>query len=523
MGILSPGAFIGLESLHRTDLFLNLNEFESIEANVLTGLKSLRNLYLNVISLSNINNGSFLGMNKLAYLDLYDDLISKIPNNSFIDLPSLNVLNLGRNLITEIELNAFKGLTNLININLELNALTLLPSYLFNHTSLLRKLSIADNLIKQIEPSALCGLEKSLIQLNLSINRMDFIKLYHFANLGNLVLLDLSKNSFSSIESGAFDYLENLQELLLNDNCLFQIHESQFTRLVRLRFLNLNQNLIKNFNLNSFKSQNMLTSLSLSSNLIERFIIGENLLPSLSFLDLSSNFLLKTFRIRIKYILINLNGNKMANFSLTRQTVELDLSFNNLTLHSSFFKFKNSNLRKLWLQNSILNSDLNFLNNFEKLLELDLSSASSINWKNSTLLFNQLTLLEVLKLGNLNLSYPFVESTIGLDRFKRLTYLDLSGNRLEYFYISNLATSLESVILARNRIKHVPNDVSNAKLLDLSFNIFNELNFFAPKETITIRNNNLTRIGLKFMEFGPRVTIDLSCNSISYLIMSNSL
>jgi Leucine-rich repeat (LRR) protein len=323
-----------------------------------------------------------------------------------------------------------------------------LPAFLFNGTNSLRQLNISGNYIKSIEPYAFCGLEKSLIHLNLSTNRLEFVKSFYFGNLDSLLFLDLSRNSLSVLELGAFDYLSNLVELLLIDNCLFQIHENLFVRLESLRVLNLNENLIKNMNLKSFQSLNRLRNLSLSGNLIEKFVIGDyQVLKNLSFLDLSANLLLNAFEIRKMFVLLNLNGNKMVNFKLigtpenlrylyanglnqnTLQNmsfnhlvnlIELDLSFNNLTSLASFFQHTNSNLRKLWLQSSILNMDLNFLNNFKNLNELDLSSASFINWQTSKLLFNQLTNLKVLKMRDLNLNYSFIDKQVNVSRFRSL-------------------------------------------------------------------------------------------------------
>jgi hypothetical protein len=85
----------------------------------------------------------------------------------------------------------------------------------------------------------------------------------------------------------------------------------------------------------------------------------------------------------------------------------------------------------LWLQNSIIDSDLSFLSNFINLVEVDLSSAVEINWTYENP-FVLLTSLEVLELRDLGLSANMVEKFILSTQLDRLTRLDLSSKRLEY-------------------------------------------------------------------------------------------
>ncbi len=90
------------------------------------------------------------------------------------------------------------------------------------------------------------------------------------------------------------------------------------------------------------------------------------------------------------------------------------------------------------LRSSILNSDLEFLNAFVNLEELDLSSVSGIKLSNQTL-FEKLTQLRISKLANLNITNSVMSKHIKLELFQKLTHLDLSGKSLErfFYYIKN--------------------------------------------------------------------------------------
>ncbi len=290
----------------------------------------------------------------------------------------------------------------------------------------------------------------------------------------------MSENSISSIETGTFDDLISLIELDLRNNCLFQVHQSQFSRLKSLASLDLSPNLIRKFDPRTIlRYQSKLRHLNLSSNLLEQFISHESeFLPNLEVLDLSYDELFKDLRISNSLLRLNLNQKKLTvlknnqsslknlqyfyGSGLNHMTLEimtteylknfmkLDMSFNDLSQVSTQFNFKSLRMKRPWLQNSILNSNLSFLQNFVNLIELDLSSAMSIYWPNKTI-FNLLTRLQVLKLANLGLDSEYLDKYIQISNMKFLIYLDLSQNRLEY--LTSFPTNRNYLILSNNRIK----------------------------------------------------------------------
>jgi Leucine-rich repeat (LRR) protein len=539
---ISSYTFKDLSTLVSLDL--RLNEFDTIETDAFIGLKRLQYLFLNETPVSYLKEGSFTGLNELKSLDFYNDFIQFIPNNTFLELNSLVDLNLGYNLITQIDINGLDGLSKVVKIDLSQNRLTTLNAYLFKSTSSLRFLDLSRNLINKIEPGTFSGIARSLNGLNLSTNKLEFLKTFHFINMAFLQSLDLSRNSLSSIELRTFYDLVSLTELFLSGNCLFKIHDNLFVRLSNLLSLSLDENLLHELNPRALRSQTRLTKLNLSNNLIERLDLSSKQFLGLTSVDVSFNTLMKTFQSSSKLRFLDINGNTMLvltmnefiyNFEflnvnrLNKDTIKtiifnrfptllhLSLGFNDLTGHKSFFGYKNDKLKRLILEGATLNSNLSYLSNFKNLEELDLISAISIDWTNVRTYLS--TELSFLRMRNLSLTSEFVDKVINFTRFRNLVYLDLSDNRLEYFSSvnENNNPNLKYLILSRNRLKSITSFFSyDFVRLDLSFNFLSRVSFVYPRE-IVLNDNNLIvfNSSIAFVN-----SLDLSCNKLTNLATS---
>jgi Leucine-rich repeat (LRR) protein len=229
-----------------------------------------------------------------------------------------------------------------------------------------------------------------------------------------------------------------------------------------------------------------------------------------------------TYR-NLKYLYASaLNPTSMKNidFKYLPSLVELDLSYNNLTNLISFFQYRNTNLKKLYLQGSILDYSLNFLSNFTNLVELDLSSTLSVKWLNQTPQFNKLNKLEVFILRNLNMGSALVEKLMfQLHQIKVLSYLDLSGNNIEYFNTSlSFMINLRYLSLANNSLR-----LLNFNLLPLFLNMldfsFNNLSTFRNYVSIKflkaflLNNNNLAELTTNIQSLVQTAyNLDLSFN-----------
>jgi Leucine-rich repeat (LRR) protein len=180
-------------------------------------------------------------------------------------------------------------------------------------------LILSNNHIDKLSKNAFYGLDKSLLILNLTGNKLDFIKIYYFEHLSILQVLELSRNNILSIEVGSFDGLTSLNQLDLSFNCLFKIQDDLFYRMSNLKILNLNMNMIKYLNLKSLRAQKQLADLILSHNLIEKFNLNTNeALQNLSSIDVSFNPILKTFYLSPRLSFVNLDGNSHVQLTIPR-------------------------------------------------------------------------------------------------------------------------------------------------------------------------------------------------------------
>jgi Leucine-rich repeat (LRR) protein len=433
-------------------------------------------------------------------------------------------------LIKRIDCETFTGLANVSVIDLARNLLAKITQFTFNQTRKLSQLDLSNNLISIITLNAFSGLQSSMSVLNLSFNKLEFIKKYYFKNLTVLSVLDLQMNQLSSIEQGTFNDLHILAVLDLNNNCLFHIQNDLFKNIKKIKLLDLSFNLIKKVHPECLKTQLELTNLSLSANDIENF--NSVHLPKLAFVDLSHNKILKTVNITNQTISINLNSAAMVqfvmktalrniknlfassinpkavrnlDFKMLPSLVELDLGCNDLSYFTSFFDYKNINLKKLLLQGSILNSDLAFLNNHVNLVELDLTSALSVKWLGQQI-FGKFTKLEVLKLGNLSLNYSYLDKFIKIAVFTKLVYLDLSRNNLEYFTINFKQHSvLKTILLNNNKLKAFDLSLLPEALLylDLSSNNLSIIEKPSTKQmiqTVLLNNNCISWLSTLLVE-----------------------
>ncbi|KAM9456806.1 toll-like receptor 5b [Clarias gariepinus] len=116
-----------------------------------------------------------------------------------------------------------------------------LKNLVFSHMPDLVELSLANNLINQIESEAFYGLDK-LQKLNLDHNLLNKIQSGTFKNLPSLKTLDLSNNNLKLLMSGSFQGLPNLANLFLSENSLQSLHT--LANLPSLRLLYVDNNKI---------------------------------------------------------------------------------------------------------------------------------------------------------------------------------------------------------------------------------------------------------------------------------------
>ncbi len=135
-----------LETLELSD-----NQLSSLNANLFSGLSSLKELYLNgqqsSHKLSSLNANIFSPLTALTTLQLQNNDLSSLPNGVFSGLTDLKSLRLDYNNLGSLNANLFSNLSALIRLDLDNNSLSSLPDGIFSGLTELTTLKLAGNTV----------------------------------------------------------------------------------------------------------------------------------------------------------------------------------------------------------------------------------------------------------------------------------------------------------------------------------------------------------------------------------------
>ena len=258
----------------------------------------------------------------------------------------------------------------------------------------------------------------SLVEIDLSHNRLTSICKSDFNSVSNLQILRLAHNNISFIDIRSFSSLKILHVLDLRSNAILDLESSTMYSAISLL---LSGNRFTSFdNVTVYEASSVLKcslKLALDANNINHFpvsVLRSNLVFSL--IDLSSN------RIDALLAYSSLIGEKT-------------------TVRCSLLDLRNNGLKRIE-ENSVLDI-------FKFLTDLDLSDNRLAELGNFT--FTQQTML-----SRLNLSGNVLQ-TIGRDLFRfnqKLEWLDLSGNRIRLVeeFTFDKFTSLKYIYLGGNEM-----------------------------------------------------------------------
>ncbi|XP_039729815.1 toll-like receptor 8 isoform X2 [Pteropus medius] len=240
----------------------------------------------------NITAGAFLSLQNLMELLLEDNQLDKIP----ADLPgSLKKLSLIQNNIILVSKNDTSGLQNLETLNLgwncffgnACNTTFRVGCGAFEEITNLKVLSLSFNNLLQVPHN----LPKSLTELYLSNTNITIINEDDFKNLENLTVLDLSGNCPRCFNA-PFPCTPCAEDASI------QIADCAFQHLTNLRYLNLSSTSLHNIHASWFNNMLYLKELHLEFNYLAQEIASGGFLtklPSLEILDLSYNYVQKTY------------------------------------------------------------------------------------------------------------------------------------------------------------------------------------------------------------------------------------
>lgn len=500
----------GLDNLKYLEI--NLNGY--MEFPYIYGVVNLERLDLADQFISSIDAEALKLLPQLGSFSLRNNLVKKIKNFCFNHSTKLEWLDLSNNQIETVESDGFQGLISLMTLNLTYNKLQRVPAQAFLPLTKLYHLNLNKNSLSVLDSKNFVHLQKSLLVLNISYNKINYVKRDWLFGLFRLTRLNLSFNSISSIESGSLDSLVSLTDLDLSNNCLFKIGPNLFNTLSSLTTLLLNENLLASINRRAFASQTNLTRLDMQNNQLWTRLptsLFHNL-SKLEYLNLGGNNLSKMNTKQFEGLNslrgLNLNGNYLSSLNNSLDQIEslqeLYLSGNNINVgpgsSNSMMISKSvmNKLSKLSVSNNDIDLELLFTEyDLDNLEELDLSSMNlnrsikalqRLKVKSLKILdisdndfgdtnvigmINQnISWLEVLVLSNVNA----VSSHLNFTNLVNLTYLDLSSNMITEIYNWTFRnnTDLEYLYLSDNNISFIEKDSLNDLVyliaIDLSWN-----------------------------------------------------
>ncbi|VDL73682.1 unnamed protein product [Nippostrongylus brasiliensis] len=209
---------------------------------------------------------------KPKYLSIERSFLALLRENAFGSIgPRLHGLYLRNNHLKGVNRSMLQGLASLLELDLSGNRISSLSAGVFDLTPELRELSINDNDITTIEEGTFARLA-SLKKLSLSGNQISAITKNMFKGLDSLEVLNLQNNQITSIDWSAFANLKQLRTLDLGTNHFSNV---ELRGLENLQKLFLNNNSINSLKSVSLRDLPSLILLSLDRNSISEIADGD--------------------------------------------------------------------------------------------------------------------------------------------------------------------------------------------------------------------------------------------------------
>ena len=344
-----------------------------------------------------------LSKNNISTID--DGAFTMLLVQAFADIE----LDLSQNILKNISQEAFETVNkNIVYLDLSGNRLVTVPSSITN-LGRLQTLLIVGNPLKMIDPTVFASIGKTLQRLSLNMSSLVFWP-NSLKTLVALQELDVSGLTFSDIPKDAFEGFKNtLLELRIQDSYLPRLPAS-ICLLTNVFEIELNSCYIDNSTLQCDSPVSSVIDLTMNNCNLTRFPDMLSVFSSLQSLQITNNRIsdVEGFVIPINHPLNQLN-----------------MAFNRLT-NIPFALTKLKNIEQLNLNfNRILAVQFNDLRNFTELTYLELNSNGIEKVSDDSFKLNQ-KLHEINMSGNKITTIPS-----SVKALKNLEYFDLSFNNIK--------------------------------------------------------------------------------------------
>ncbi|XP_040921906.1 toll-like receptor 13 [Toxotes jaculatrix] len=209
-------------------------------------IPTMSTLYLRRNNLTSVSSDLFKLCINVTELDLTENRIQNNHRDTFRSLQSLRILSLRHNRLSSVP----RNLPTLVELDLSSNKISKLKCDDFANQTKLRQLSLYQNSISALSDCVFKDLIRLQV-LKLQKNRMSNLNGAFKKYLPNLRELFLNQNELNVITYGEFQGLQSLQNLSLIENQISQLEDRCFSGLTNLTNLLLQKNRITEKSLNS--------------------------------------------------------------------------------------------------------------------------------------------------------------------------------------------------------------------------------------------------------------------------------
>jgi Leucine-rich repeat (LRR) protein len=208
---------------------------------------------------------------RVTSLSLARNVVRELPPTSFKEFTQLEALDLSGNLLTSVAATTFTGLEeSLVELNLSGNRLASLSSVPIALPQL-KVLDVSQNQLAEIPRMAFTQLS-SLVYLNLSQNTaLGSLSATLLHSLPELRRLDLSRTGLKMLSPELLLHSQNLERVSLHGNFIQELPERAFRNLRNLTGIDLSNNQILNIKTGAFMGLRNIKEVNLSGNRLTAF------------------------------------------------------------------------------------------------------------------------------------------------------------------------------------------------------------------------------------------------------------